>query len=160
MTLTPLASAADSIEAPVAESRASSRMTLAPCVRHWSPWERCVWALPCAFRTVADTPAALKAASRYGLSNSWYRVDEVVSGSRAHASILAALRVGEVRCAEAAAASSSATSAGTARSGSDRRMNLVKTPPSEGDGERKQPTLSQCEHALQAPSARGLELRP
>jgi hypothetical protein len=59
-----------SIEAPTPELSASTRMTFAPAVMHWSACERCVFWSPSAFRMRDLTPAALKAAERSGRSNS------------------------------------------------------------------------------------------
>src|SRR5262249_3817845 len=79
-------------------------MTFAPCARPRCAWFFCCCGSACAFTTVAAAPAFLKAAFRYGASNSVYRVDETVSGSSAHTLIDAACFVDELVRADAAAA--------------------------------------------------------
>ena len=78
------------IAQPEPESRLVSRMTLAPFARHWSACERCLWASPSAFTTVAVMFAFLKAAMNVGRSCVSHLTDDFVSGSRTHASALAA----------------------------------------------------------------------
>ena len=58
------------IDAPTPELRASTRSTFAPFVRHWSPWDFCVFWSPCALRTLCEIPAALNALLRSGRSKS------------------------------------------------------------------------------------------
>src|SRR5919109_2607438 len=94
MTFAPRETARFVIAMPDAGVSWSSRITFAPCARHCSACERCFCGSAWAFRTDAETPAFLKAAFRYGASNSVYRVDDLVSGSSAQAWIdaLPALR--------------------------------------------------------------------
>src|SRR4051794_27809754 len=54
--------------------------TFAPSETHWSACVFCFCGSPCAFTTLAATWAALKAFSRYGLSNCSQRTDVFVSG--------------------------------------------------------------------------------
>src|SRR4029450_1584255 len=84
MTSAPTRTARVVIAMPEAGVSWSSRMTLAPWARHCSACDRCFCASPSAFRTDAPTPALLNAAFRYGASKSVYRVDDFVSGNKAH----------------------------------------------------------------------------
>ena len=65
-------------------------MTFAPFARHWSACERCLWASFSAFTTVAVMFAFLNAAMNVGRSCVSHLTDDFVSGSRTHASALAA----------------------------------------------------------------------
>src|SRR2546423_12726277 len=59
--------------------------TLAPSEMHWSACVFCFCGSPWALTTLAETPAALKALIRYGLSNCSQRTEVFVSGISPHA---------------------------------------------------------------------------
>src|SRR4051812_29044092 len=61
--------------------------TFAPSAMHWSACVFCFCGSPWALTTRAETPAALKAFSRYGRSNCSQRTEVLVSGIRPHARI-------------------------------------------------------------------------
>src|SRR5580765_4987588 len=61
--------------------------TFAPSAMHWSACDFCFCGSPWALTTRAETPAALKAFSRYGRSNCSQRTEVLVSGIRPHARI-------------------------------------------------------------------------
>src|ERR1700712_3288311 len=108
MTFTPPAIRAfvDDVAEPA--SRATISATLAPLVTQSSACERIFCVSPSAFVILAERPAALKAAARYGRSKSSQRTDVLVSGRRTHTSALAAFAAGAVLWAPAVVAATHA----------------------------------------------------
>src|SRR4029453_14555960 len=105
MTFAPRLTARLVIAMPEAGVSWSSRMTLAPWARPSAACARCFCGALSPFRTDAPTPALLNAAFRYGASKSVYRVDDFVSGNKAHTwTDAACVRAGPVDRADAPAA--------------------------------------------------------
>src|ERR1700760_4309298 len=96
MTLTPPALRAFVIAAPEPGSSATIRATFAWLVTQSSAWDRIFCGSFWAFTIVDVSPAALKAAARYGRSNSSQRTDDLVSGRSTQTSVSALLAAGAV----------------------------------------------------------------
>src|SRR5690348_9323876 len=76
----PAAFALSSTALPVPESRLTIMSTVTPLVIIWSAMVWNAALSPCAFWMLYCTPAALKAASRYGRSAVSHRTDDLLSG--------------------------------------------------------------------------------